>query len=369
MKPTERGRSRAPRAAPAERRLSGIAVAPGIGIGPLFSTTEALPEVPRHRVAPEAAAAEFARLDAAIRASRKQLSKLRDRLEALPDDIAGELDPLMEAYQRMLAPGRLLRGAHRRIEAGLNAEAAITDEAEAIAAAMLANHGEHPAERQADEIREVARRLVRNLTHTPFRSFAGAPEGSILLAEWLRPSDAALLDPARLAGVATDEGAADGHTAVMLRALGVPAVLGAAGLSASASPGAPAIIDGSEGVVILNPSAASLARARQRMAAHAAEVRKLARLRTLPAITTDHVAIELQANLELPAELKLIARSGAAGIGLLRSEFIFMNRDDLPDEDTQAEIYRGVIAAMDGDPVTIRVLDWGGEKEIEALEH
>ena len=369
MKPTERGRSRAPRAAPAERRLSGIAVAPGIGIGPLFSTTEALPEVPRRRIAPDAAAAELARLDAAIRASRKQLSKLRDRLEALPDDIAGELDPLMEAYQRMLAPGRLLRGAHRRIEAGLNAEAAITDEAEAIAAAMLANHGEHPAERQADEIREVARRLVRNLTHTPFRSFAGAPEGSILLAEWLRPSDAALLDPARLAGVATDEGAADGHTAVMLRALGVPAVLGAAGLSASASPGAPAIIDGSEGVVILNPSAASLARARQRMAAHAAEVRKLARLRTLPAITTDHVAIELQANLELPAELKLIARSGAAGIGLLRSEFIFMNRDDLPDEDTQAEIYRGVIAAMDGDPVTIRVLDWGGEKEIEALEH
>ena len=369
MKPTERGRSRAPRAAPAERRLSGIAVAPGIGIGPLFSTTEALPEVPRHRIAPDAAAAELARLDAAIRASRKQLSKLRDRLEALPDDIAGELDPLMQAYQRMLGPGRLLRGAHTRMEAGLNAEAAITDEAEAIAAAMLANHGEHPAERQADEIREVARRLVRNLTHTPFRSFAGAPEGSILLAEWLRPSDAALLDPARLAGVATDEGAADGHTAVMLRALGVPAVLGAAGLSASASPGAPAIIDGSEGVVILNPSAASLARARQRMAAHAAEVRKLARLRTLPAITTDHVAIELQANLELPAELKLIARSGAAGIGLLRSEFIFMNRDDLPDEDTQAEIYRGVIAAMDGDPVTIRVLDWGGEKEIEALEH
>ncbi len=384
MKTTERAtRARAARDAPDERRLRGIAVAPGIGIGPLFGTTEALPELPRQRIGADALAAELARLDAAVRASRKQLAKLRGRLEALPDDIATELDPLMQAYQRMLGPGRLLRGAHKRMEAGLNAEAAITDEAEAIAAALLANgadpatrhadptaarQAEPAAARQAEEVREVARRLVRNLTHTPFRSFAGAPVGSILLAEWLRPSDAALLDPARLAGVATDEGGADGHTAVMLRALGVPAVLGAVGLSAGARPGAPAIVDGTEGVVILNPTAASLAHARQRMAAHAAELRKLARLRALPAITTDHVGIELQANLELPAELKLIARSGAAGIGLLRSEFLFMNRDDLPDEDSQADIYRGVIAAMDGDPVTIRVLDWGGEKEIEALE-
>jgi len=372
MKPTEKPRvalrSRAA-AAPkrAERRLVGIPVAPGIGIGPLFATSEARPEVPRLTVAAEAVEAEVARLDVAVRASRKQLGKLRERLAALPDDISTELDPLMEAYQRMLAPGRLLRGAHKRVEARQNAEAAISDEAEALAAAFLA--GTDPAAaRHAEEVREVARRIVRNLTHTPFRSFAGAPEGSVLLAEWLRPSDAALLDPAKLVGVATEEGGADGHTAVMLRALGVPAVLGAAGLTGSARPGALAIVDGSDGVVILDPTPATITQARRRIAEHAGELKKLSRLRALPAVTTDHVPIELQANLELPVELKLVARSGAAGIGLLRSEFIFMNRDDLPDEDTQAELYRSVIAAMDGDPVTIRVLDWGGEKEIEALE-
>jgi len=372
MKPTEKPRvalrSRAA-AAPkrAERRLVGIPVAPGIGIGPLFATSEARPEVPRLTVAAEAVEAEVARLDVAVRASRKQLGKLRERLAALPDDISTELDPLMEAYQRMLAPGRLLRGAHKRVEARQNAEAAISDEAEALAAAFLA--GTDPAAaRHAEEVREVARRIVRNLTHTPFRSFAGLPEGAILVAEWLRPSDAALLNPAHLAGVATDEGGSDGHTAVMLRALGIPAVLGAAGLSSAMKPGTVAVLDGATGTVVLNPTAETLREARRGVEAHARESRRLGRLRHLPATTLDNETVELQANLELPAELPLIAKAGAAGIGLLRTEFLFMNRETLPDEDAQTETYRAVITAMDGDPVTIRVLDWGGEKEIAALD-
>jgi phosphoenolpyruvate-protein phosphotransferase len=217
-------------------------------------------------------------------------------------------------------------------------------------------------------VHEIARRLVRNLTRAPFRSFAGLPEGAVLVSESLRPADAALLDPSRLAGVATEEGGADGHTAVMLRALGVPAVLGAAGIAHAIKPGDIVVIDGTDGTVVLNPTAATLAAARRSLTAFARERQKYARLRRLPAETEDGAVIELQANLELPIELPLIAQSGAQGIGLFRSEFLFMNRETVPDEDTQADAYRSVVEAMSGDPVTIRVLDWGGEKDIEALQ-
>jgi phosphotransferase system enzyme I (PtsI) len=132
-------------------------------------------------------------------------------------------------------------------------------------------------------------------------------------------------------------------------------------------PGDLAVIDGSGGVVILNPSAERLAQARRAVAAFARERQRLARLRRLRPETADGEEVELAANLELPIELPLIAQAGAHGIGLLRTEFLFMNRESVPDEDTQFESYRTIIDAMNGDEVTIRVLDWGGEKDIEAL--
>jgi phosphotransferase system enzyme I (PtsI) len=187
------------------------------------------------------------------------------------------------------------------------------------------------------------------------------------MAETLRPSDAALIDPARIAGIVTEEGGADGHTAIMLRALGVPAVLGIPGLLAAAKPATMAVLDGETGRLTLGPKATSLATARRAVAGYARERQRLARLRRLPAETIDLEAVELQGNLELLAELPLIAQSGASGIGLFRTEFLFMNRETLPDEAAQADIYRTVVEAMDGDCVTIRVLDWGGEKDIEAL--
>jgi phosphotransferase system enzyme I (PtsI) len=348
----------------------GIAVSPGIAIGPVFGTTEPPAEVPRAKIHAADIEAEGARLDEAVRVSRKQLTKLRARLAALPEDSQGEIAPLLDAYLLMLGPSRLLRGVRRRIAETLHtAEWAVLEESEAIAVSVQAAPDDDAASlrRRAEEIREIGRRLIRNLTRQPFRSFAGLPEGAILVAESLRPADAALLDPSRLAGVATDEGGADGHTAVMLRALGVPAILAASGLSEAVRPGDTAIVDGSTGEVVLNPTPARTVIARRGLTAFAREQQRFAKLRRLPAETLDGEPVELQANLELPAELSLIGRSGAAGIGLLRSEFLFMNREMMPTEEALAETYRTVIEAMDGDPVTIRVLDWGGEKEIEAL--
>lgn len=358
-----------------ERVFAGIPVSPGVAIGPVFGTSEPDTEITRHKIQAADIASEGARLEAAIAQSRKQLAKLRARLAVLPEESQSEIAPLIDAYIRMLGPSRLIRGVRRRIEETLlSAESAVVEEAGAIADAILeqADPGLTQDDvaslrRRADEIHEIGRRLVRNLTRAPFRSFAGLPEGAVLVSEALRPADAALLDPARLAGVATEEGGADGHTAVMLRALGVPAVLGAAGLAHAIRPGDTAVVDGINGTVVLNPGTLTLASARRAVTAFARERQRYSRLRRLPAVTQDGEPVELQANLELPIELPLIAQSGAVGIGLLRTEFLFMNRETVPDEATQAESYRSIVEAMNGDPVTIRVLDWGGEKEIEAL--
>jgi phosphotransferase system enzyme I (PtsI) len=353
-----------------ERVLHGLPVSPGIAIGRLATASESAPKIERRELFEDQVAWEIERFDAAVALSRKQLAKLRARLSILPEDANRELEPLLDAYAQMLGNSRLTRSIRRSIaEKRINAEAAVVDEAEALAEAMFSAGTDDRAARQrrADEVREIGRRLTRNLTATPWRNYATLPHGAVLAAELLTPSDAALLEPARLAGVAAEEGGLEGHTAIMLRALALPAVLGVPGLMEHAEPGTTVVVDGAAGTVTLRPAAATLAAARKALAAYAREKQRLAKLRRLPAVTRDAEPVELQANLELPVELPMIAQSGAVGIGLLRTEFLFMNRDDVPDEDAQADAYAQVVDAMQGDPVTIRVLDWGGEKQIESL--
>ena len=355
-----------------ERRLHGIPACAGVAIGPVFRTTEAPAVVTRHRIHAEDIQSELARLEAAILQSRKQLLKLRNRLGVLPEESQGEIAPLLDAYLQMLGPSRLIRGTRSRVQDRLvSADTAVRAEATALAAMLAGGGAATPdrsgPQRQAEEVREIGRRLVRNLTRAPFRSFADSAPGSILVAETLRPSDAALIDPARIAGVATEEGGTDGHTAILLRALGIPSVLGAPGLMADLKAGDLMVLDGGDGTILLHPGAPSLAGARKAVDAFARDRQRLSRLRRLPAVTLDGEPVQLHANLELPVELTMIAQAGATGIGLLRSEFLFMNRDTVPGEEEQAQVYRTVVETMQGDPVTIRVLDWGGEKEIEAL--
>ena len=356
-----------------EHRFSGVAVYPGIAIGTAATATETPIAVVARRIKPGGEAAEVERLSEAIARSRKQLEKLRARLALLPEETRHEIEPLLDAYRQMLGPSRLLRGAQKRIrDDRLNAEAAVAAEAEALAVLLRPAAGSDTedaaaAARRAEEVLEIGRRLVRNLTRTPFRSFAGLPSGAILVAEQLRPADAALIDPSRVVAVATDEGGEADHTAIMLRALGIPSVMGVAGVTEAARGGATAIVDGVTGIVVIAPSPETLAEARRGVASYARERQRFARLRRLPAELSSGEKIELQANLELPAELPLIAQSGAAGIGLLRTEFLFINAEFLPDETTQEAVYRDVIEAMGADCTTIRVLDWGGEKQSEAL--
>ncbi|MCF3946014.1 phosphoenolpyruvate--protein phosphotransferase [Acidiphilium iwatense] len=361
-----------PRKSRRQTRLGGTPIMPGIGIGPItFAEEPALPN-PRQKIAASDIQAELRQFDDAAKQARKQLGKLKARLTTLPEEAQTEIAPLIEAHLHMLGSSRLMRAIQSAIEDRLvSAATAVIEVAEDQARTLLAlRRGADDgaaAARQAEEVRDIGRRLLRNLTHLPFRSFSGLPQGGILVAEQLRPSDAALIDPAHFAGIATEEGSADSHTAVMLRAIGVPAALGIPGLLAAARPGSTAILDGESGAIILNPGQRGLAEAARLRTSFARAQRGLVRLRRLASETLDHVPIELQANLELPFELPMVAQSGATGIGLMRTEFLFMNRETVPDEDTQYTIYREAIEAMDGDPVTIRLLDWGSDKEAEAL--
>jgi len=355
-----------------QRVLSGLGVSPGIAIGPAYVIDPDALSVPDYRVVPAAVDDELERFAAAVELSRTQVGKLKRKAKNLPAAARSEVALLLDAYRQMLTDSRLIRGVNGRIaDQRYNAEAAVHAEGEAIAGTFEAIDEPYLAAR-GQEIREIANRLIRNLTETPFEAYASAPANAVIIAEELTPADTALINPARIGGFATVLGGAEGHTAIMARALGLPAVLGIAGLVGDAAAGgvpagATVIVDGDAGQVIVDPTAATLADYRRRRAALVREARRLGRLTRLPAVTRDGVAIKIEANVELPCEAQSAATAGAESIGLLRSEFLYMNRADLPGEDEQVEAIREIIDHMSGRPVTVRTLDVGGEKLASSL--
>ena len=350
-----------------ERILQGLGVSPGIAVGPAYVRISGTVDVPSYAVAARDIAAEIARLNDAVDRAKRQIGKLRAKARGMNGAAGEELGLLLEAHAQMLGDSRLLRGTRKRVEDGrINAEAALEAEIADIARAFAAMNDPYLAARLED-IRGVGTRLMRTLTHAPVKPFSSAPKGAVIVADQITPADAAQMDPARIVGCAAAQGGAEGHTAIMARALGLPAVLGVAGLMEHARGAASVVVDGDAGRVIVDPTPATLAAYERRREERHRESRRLVRLRDLPAVTRDGSEVNLQANVELPIEMDGVRAAGAAGVGLLRTEFMFMNRDDLPDEDEQARELIRVVAAMDGRPVTIRTLDIGAEKMAAAL--
>ena len=350
-----------------EQRFEGLGVSLGIAIGTAYVRESGAIDVPEYRVTKKHVAAEQERLKDAVRLARRQIRRLQSRTEAKTGAAAEELTFLLDAYLHMLEGSRLVRGAEKRIaDERINAEAAVNAEIAVIAKVFAAMDDAYIRAR-IDDIREVGNRLQRNLTKTPVKPFSAAPEGSIVIAEQLTPADTAQLDPTRIAGAGTMLGSAEGHTAIMARALGLPTVLGASGLMGGVKTGDGIIIDGTAGHIVVNPTPKTVAAFERRRGAHLKETRLLGRLRNLEAVTRDGSHVVLQANVELPIEMAMVTQAGATGIGLLRSEFMFMNRDDVPDEMEQAEMLGTVIGVMGKRPVTVRTLDVGAEKPVAAL--
>ncbi|HEY5210143.1 MAG TPA: phosphoenolpyruvate--protein phosphotransferase [Stellaceae bacterium] len=347
--------------------LTGLAIAPGIAIGPAFVSDDGAISVPEYRIAPGAVESERKRLGDAVSLSLKQLNKLKVKAAGLPGAAAEEAGYLMDAHVAMLTNSRLVRGADRRIgEDGVNAERAVQAELGHIGTSFAAMHDPYLAAR-GEDIRIVGARIIRNLTKTPYAALQRLPAGTIIIAEELTPADTALIDPRQVAGIATVLGGAEGHTAIMARALALPAVLGVADLLRRVAPGNIVIVDGEMGRIVINPTAATRAQYERQREELEQERRRLQRFRRLPAITRDGTEITLEANLELPRERELALAAGAQGLGLVRTEFLYMNRDDLPNEDDQYAAYTSLVRGMDGKPVTLRTLDIGGDKLAGAI--
>lgn len=350
-----------------ERIFEGLGVAPGISIGPAhlreageIQVVEY--ELPRRRI-PE----EVDRFEEAVTKAGRQLDKLKQKAESVHGRAAEELGYLLDAHAQMLRSSRLVKGVQKRIEErAINAEAALRSEVETIAEAFAEIDDPYLRSR-GEDIREVGYRILRNLSKADYDSFGKIAPSSIIIAEEITPADTALMDPRQIGGFATVLGGAEGHTAIMARSLGLPAVLGVGDLLGGVGSGEMVIVDGSRGRVIVNPTKKRLADYRNLQRELDREARALSRLRDLPAITRDEQEVALQANLELPREAKQAVSVGAEGVGLLRTEFLYMNRADLPDVEEQTAVLEEIVGAMDGRPVTIRTLDVGGEKLATAL--
>jgi len=353
-----------------ERVFNGLGVSPGIAIGVvhLHDNHHDAP-VPHYRLAKDAIAAERARFAAAVETTEQQIGKLQTRAKDLPGASGEELGYMLEAYRQMLDNSRLTRGVDKRIvNQRLNAEAALQREIAEIVA-HFESMGDAYLSARADDIKDIGRRLTRNLDQGNAGSLGQLTKNAVVLAEELSPADTALFDPALVAGFATILGGTASHTAIMARSLGLPAVVGMSGLPTSGHAGRVVIVDGSGGKVIVNPTAATLADYRKRRADLLRQRRRLHHLRKVPAVTRDGVEIQLSANLELPSEVGGVGNYGAAGIGLLRTEFIFMNRANLPSEEEQTAILSEMVTRLDGRMLTVRTLDAGADKTAPALGH
>jgi len=353
-----------------EQVLEGLGVAPGVAIGPAHVREAGDLQVPEYQIPAGRVKAEKARLGEAIEKALRQVGKLKAKALGIHGLAAEELGYLLEAHGQMLNSSRLVGGIERRIDSDRrNAEAAVMAEISAIAQEFEAMEDSYLSAR-AEDVREVGHRILRCLTDEAYHGFGGLEKGSIVIAEEISPADTALMDPRQIGGFACVLGGAEGHTAIMARSLGMPAVVGVPDLLPTVRSGDQLIIDGTNGLVIVNPTARRLAGYERRLKDLARETRALARLRDVPAETRDGQRVTLQVNMELPRELEHSVETGAEGIGLLRTEFMYMNRADLPGEEEQYEALAKIVKAMRGRPVTVRTLDVGGEKLASSLgEH
>ncbi len=339
--------------------LHGTAIGGGIVIGRARVLESRRFDVARYHVQPERQPGEVARLEAALRDVKGELGTLA---EHLPDDAPHEARALLEVHAMILDDPLLVDAARSQIlDHGWNAEWALASQADALAHQFEELDDIYLRERGRD-VQQVADRVLKSLSGSGGWPLARG-EPAIFVAADIAPGDMLALKSAL--GFAIDLGGTTSHTAILARSMNVPAVVGLACGSELIRDDEWIILDGDNGVLIVAPDEAILAEYRNRQAAMRLEREKLKRLIHVPATTLDGVSIQLHANIELPEEAEQAREAGAAGVGLFRSEFLFMGRRDLPSEDEQFEAYRLALKGMGGAPVTIRTLDIGADKALD----
>lgn len=340
--------------------LRGIAVSPGIAIGPPLVIDPRGQRLPHRAIPPEAIPAELERLDHGLEAARTEAgvaeAEARQRLGPQYADI-------LAAHAQMIADPTLRRDARALIETSrISAEHAVREVLDAHAARLERLTDSHLAARAAD-VRDIQRRILSKLLgHREGDPLDDVSGPTVILAHDLSPSETAGLDPDRVIGFATEAGGRASHTAIVAEALEIPAVVGLGRLLDLARESRMVIIDGDEGLVVLDPDPPTQERYRRHSAERAARFEGLAGLAKLPAETLDGEVVGLWGNIEFPGEVAACLDRGALGVGLYRTEFLYLNSDRPPSEDEQFEAYAAVVRSLEGRPVTIRTLDLGADK-------
>ena len=347
--------------------LHGIAVSSGIAIGRAHLVSHTSLEVAHYVLPRQLLAEEIARFDAALLATRNEFKSLRSNR---PVYAAAEFDAFLELHQ-MILDDPLLSVAPREMIAKeyCNAEWALKTQTETLVAQFDGFEDAYLRERQTD-VTQVAERLLKQLLGQPGHQPPAARHDveTILVAHDLSPADLIQFKPHQYAAFITDVGGATSHTAIVARGLNTPCVVGLHTARELIREDDLLILDGEQGVLIVNPDKLILAEYKLRQSEIELERKKLKRLRTARANTLDGTIIDLHANIEKPGDIAEVKENGATGIGLFRSEFLFLNRDKLPDEEEQFEAYRAAAAGMEGQPVTIRTFDLGGDKQLNGTK-
>ncbi|WP_018963590.1 phosphoenolpyruvate--protein phosphotransferase [Coprothermobacter platensis] len=340
--------------------IKGIPGAPGIGIGTASVLNKDL-NIPRFAF--KNAEEELNRLSDALEESKKQVTLLKERaLKNSHKDVAD----IMEAHLMMLDDPEFLGKVKQSIqEEKLNAEFAVWSVAQEYIETFEKMTDEYIKARAAD-LKDVAERIIRNLTGT-LVDLSDLPEGTILVARDLAPSDTAQIDRDHVVGLVTDEGGPTSHVAIMARSFQIPAVVGTKTATQNIKNGDKLVVDGSEGIVEISPEKHVLEAYEKKLSGWKHEQEELSELITVPAITKDGTKVKLEANIGRPEDVETALKFGAEGVGLFRTEFLFMDRSSLPTEDEQFEAYRKALEGMKGKTVTIRTLDVGGDKDLPYL--
>lgn len=341
--------------------LHGVAAGRGIAIGHAHLVSRGATEVPQYDVLPEYIEAETARFEAAVKATRKELEKLRG---AIPENAPTELGAFISLHLMLLTDVTLSREPVDIIEEQrINAEWALKQQSDKLAAQFDSIDDAYLRERKQDML-QVVQRIHNHLVgqSNELKVHHDAFEDTILIAYDLSPADTVLFKDQHIEAFVTDVGGATSHTAILGRSLDIPSVIGLGNARRLITENELVIVDGINGTLIIAPDDVVLAEYRRLEREYRSHKRELNKLKKTAATTADGIAIELAANIESAEDIKAMHNFGADGVGLFRSEFLYLNRDTMPSEDEQYEVYSNIVKKMKGKSITIRTVDLGVDK-------
>ncbi len=346
--------------------IHGIGISGGIAIGRAHLLAHGVDEVTHYAVAANVIDQEIARFDAAVASVRDELESLKQiSISSAPEELNAFLNlHLMILNDETLAdaPRDLIR------QQRCNAEWALKQQADTLLEQFEAIEDAYLRERRADVMQVVERVLKVLLGHPGLAPHDGTRDERILVARDISPADTIVYKQQQVAAFITDLGGSTSHTAILARSLNIPAIVALHHAWTLIRENELLIVDGAQGIVLVNPDELIVNEYRLKQNQWDIERQKLKRLRATPAVTLDGIPIELHANIELPDDMKEVTQCGATGVGLFRSEFLFLGRSDLPSEDEQFEAYRKVASAMKSHSVTIRTLDVGADKSLDGSQ-